>query len=298
MTKQNILPTKGVIVLLDILGTKNKWRKEEANDFLNTLDEIINNFDQLENFGNILKDLKKVKYGVNNKTFQFDDNNNSFPNLEILVTNFSDTIIVALYGDVETDAFLIYLMGYFLIPLFRKAFMKEIFLRGVLSIGDFYILNKKDKVVLVGPAINDAAQVYDHDNWIGITTSPSASLTLEQDNKINLFNKSGVSIREGDSKLDISQIFKYILKSFIEYPIPKKNGNIIKGWALAWPRFFHDDDQYYKQEVFEEKLNEKLSFSTYQKNFFEYSIFLKFKNTMEFFSTMSKDALDMAELMS
>lgn len=189
---------RGIIIFLDILGTKSLIKEETAISFLNKLDNL---FELLDEYSSAIKKMKNF-FNTNDssyvfqkdphikKTIPFKDLIGFINSFNIEISTFSDTIIIAVYHDdldIE-DAFIFQLAGLLLVPLFRLAFKMELFLKGTISIGDFYIRKKENnKTIIVGPAITEATESYILSNWIGISTSPSASLTLEQDPQLNGF---------------------------------------------------------------------------------------------------------------
>jgi hypothetical protein len=42
-----------------------------------------------------------------------------------------------------------------------NAFFNKIFLGGIISTGKFFILKRKNGILLIGPAVNEAAQCYE-----------------------------------------------------------------------------------------------------------------------------------------
>ena len=204
------------------------------------------------------------------------------------VSTFSDTIILALYQDFVCktlpDSLLIYLVGYFLIPIFRRAFENGIFLRGTVSIGKFFIDKGTNGILLVGHAVN-AAQSYDTINSIGISTSQNASLTLEQDKSLDslLDASAKVTASSNDFSINLRSGIDLIRSSFISYDIPRKDGIEKKGWALAWPTFYDDGVHYRSQDSLNKIFEKELSYQIYQQNSVGYDIYVKFKNTRLFY---------------
>jgi hypothetical protein len=330
----------GAIAFLDMLGTKSKWREDVATDFLNNIEllykeldgmhasikkletiETVKNFEFykiLQNFENKQKEFKQ-------KSVPSDDGNklsladffSKF--LRIEISTFSDTIIIALYPDVDLkvfDSLLLHIMGHILIFLFRSALLKKIYLRGTISVGTFYLLRKDtNKLMLIGPAVNEAAESYESTNWVGISTSPSASLTLEQDTRIfddyssfkstidNLEKENRERINqlrpEQRKVLDLMYTYAELLeewkKIYIQYDIPNKNGIENDGWALAWPLIQNDDS-----ETIFNILNHELDFTKYQNRTVGYDVYLKRRNTRRFYSFCSNKStkINLAAIMS
>lgn len=329
-----ILKRHGAIAFVDILGTKTKWREEVASDFLkkiellyDELDEIyrgirkIGDIEELEKFKfyEALEILEKKSKETTSKTLKVKKGKSPrslslfFKEyLQIEVSTFSDTLILALYSEIideehRIDWLLLHLLAIILAQLLRSAFMREIYLRGSLSIGTFYILKKEpNKLMLIGPAVNEVAETYGSTNWIGISTAPSSSLTLEQDtNFLKWHDKLRISIgelckrknkikrklpAEHSALLDFLCVFvEYVdelKKIFIQYDIPTKNGNEKCGWAIAWP-LLRDN----AKEV-ELKLFDTLDFRKFQKNTIGYDVFLKFRNTQKFYNFCIKKGLN------
>ena len=207
--------------------------------------------------------------------------------LNQMFLNFSDTIIVALYDDeLLSDSFFIYLMGSLLIPIFRDAFENEVPIRGTISAGKFIRLSRKNGVSLVGPAINDAAQIYEDSDWIGVTTSPSASLTLEKERKIDQID-SKLDAELENIKISLNLYYEKLKKTFVKYDIPKKNGIEKNGQALVWPIVFTNNLESNKKII--EIFDKNLSNITYQNNFKKKDIYFKYKNTKDFFDDLIKN---------
>ncbi len=323
MEQQDTMKKHGAIAILDMLGTKSKWREEAATDFLNSIQSLYNELDEIhmsiQKFESIdaVKNLEfyKIMQNFENKQKELeqgksssdDENQLSLSNfftkfLRIEISTFSDTIIIALYPEVGLEAFdsiLLHIMGYVLIVLFRMAFLKTIYLRGTISVGTFYLLKKSNKLMLIGPAVNEAAESYESTNWIGISTSPSASLTLEQDTKIfdayislkktidslDDKNKERINKLQHEQKkvFDLLYAFAEVLnewkKFYIQYDIPNKNGIESDGWALAWPLINNHDSK----TIFY-VLNQELEFTKFQNKTIGYDIYSKRRNIRRFYN--------------
>jgi hypothetical protein len=83
-----------------------------------------------------------------------------------------------------------------------------------------------------------------------------------------------------------------IENSFTKYNIPRKQGIEKGGLALAWPKFYLKEDQYLSQEKIEEVFEKELSLEKYQKTFIKTDIFLKYRNTKDFYLANSANAID------
>ena len=290
---------RGIIIFLDILGTKSMINEEAAVSFLNKLDNL---FELLDEYSSGIKKLKKF-FNTNDsnyvfrkdphikKTIPFKDLIGFINSFNIEISTFSDTIIIAVYSDeldIE-DAFIIQLSGLLLVPLIRLAFKMELFLKGTISIGDFYIRKKENnKTIIVGPAITEAAESYTLSNWIGISTSPSASLTLEQDPQLNEF-KSLVEILDISlerKNISLNDSFHLIFNVFVRENIPRKNGIEKDGWALAWPLFYNNE---VLNTDIENILQKNLDYKKFQTQPVTDNIYMKMKNTNEFYYRMIRN---------
>ncbi len=299
MSIQNSISTKdGIIIFLDVLGTKTKWKDEDAGPFLTNLNNLFTQFDELKKISSILvKVINETSYKYFDSTYTLSEED--IPNIEIDVSTFSDTIIIALHGNLPIlKAFWIYLMGFFLIPLFREAFVKEIFLRGTVSIGRFHRLKRDEGILLIGPAVNEAAQSYEDSNWIGISTAPSATLTLEEDKEMIDLTQLKLTASIASNNVDLSILMRVIVSSFVKYTVPRKGYNEKNGWSLAWPRLFDSNNSECSQEKIIRVMTKQFSSEVFQKQYISSDIYMKFKNTIEFFNDISKEPIDMSNLMS
>jgi hypothetical protein len=270
-------PKFGIVSFLDILGTKSIWEDNKAQEFLTKVDKLYDEFEVLsEELSEKMLLLKNTNYKIGNTESMPFKENGTIPQLGIDISTFSDTIILALYGDFPiSDSFFLYLTSFFLIPLFGRAFVQRIYLRGTLSIGKFFLLKRNNGVLLVGPAVNDAAQSYENADWIGISASPNASLTLEQEHTFDEI--LGIDID------NLKNLFSIVKNCFIQYDIPTKNTAGRNGWALAWPNFFDGGDFYHTQKEIKQVFDEELSYQKYQQTSISNDIYRKFRNTKDFF---------------
>lgn len=290
---------RGVILFLDILGTKSLTNEEAAVSFLNKLDKL---FELLDEYSNAIKKMKNF-FNTNDsnyifqkepyikKTVPFKDLIGFINSFNLEISTFSDTIIIAVYSNdlnIE-DAFIIQMSGLLLVPLFRLAFKMELFLKGTISIGDFYIRKKEEnRSIIVGPAITEAAESYTLSNWIGISTSPSASLTLEQDPQLNEFKSlvETLDISVEIKNISLNDSFRLVFNVFVKENIPRKNGIEKDGWALAWPLFYNNE---VLNTDIENILQKNLDYKKFQTQPITDNIYMKMKNTNEFYYRMIRN---------
>ncbi|WKT57180.1 hypothetical protein QVH35_06985 [Candidatus Nitrosotenuis chungbukensis] len=180
---------KGVVVLLDALGIKGIWKSNSPTNVQKNWNAVIAKCRLLTN------DLKS------------DD-------ISPTLNAFSDTVIITVTGSdmknliTKTAEALIHIMGF--------AIRQNIFFRGCISIGDFF----PDPNIVIGKAIDDAAQYYQMPEWIGVSITPGSHKSISSINSI----------------LDEQKLF-------VEYDIPLKNTIEKHGLALNWPNDFANMDE-------------------------------------------------------
>lgn len=283
--------------MLDILGTKSKWHEGKAQQFLKTMDELYSEFDGYVNALNALfLESSKLNISVEikgNKADNVDDAKRIFSSVKFVTSTFSDTIIIAFYGDEPIDnAFFLGYVGILLIPIFQTFFLREIYLRGTISMGDFYVLEKESKMLIVGPAINEAAECYEMTEWIGIICAPSASITYKNETGILqelIANDPTLQIKESENKETQIKIAEFYsgLRCFARYPIPTKRGIELDGLAIAWPIY-----AIYPKDKFDELFQKEMSTKKFQSSHIGYDIFLKLHNTRIFYERLNKAIQD------
>ncbi len=146
---------EGVIILLDILGTKRNWEEDEIHDINEKMKYLI--------------DACK-KNSVN--FTKFDRNVELKTTIEFI--SFSDTLAFVIFGSKEV---VIRRSGLLSSYLMKQALDKNIFIRGTISFGRIFY-NPEYKIFL-GPTIDEAAHWYDKGQTIGIYASPSVNFLLD-----------------------------------------------------------------------------------------------------------------------
>jgi hypothetical protein len=142
-------PRFGIVSFLDILGTKSVSNDKDAREFLNKTTQLYDDFEVVrDEMSEMMPLVKNVSIKVGNSEFSPFKEEGTIPQLGLDVSTFSDTLILALYGNEPiTDSFFLYLFGFCLIPLFRRALVNKTFLRGTVSIGKFYLLKRNDRIL-------------------------------------------------------------------------------------------------------------------------------------------------------
>ena len=250
---------KGVVVFLDALGTKTVWSRSEPSEYIKAWESVI---------GSIRKNAKKYDKVTKNDA--------ELPKLNIIA--FSDTIILSLSHNLDklkedpslfhlnlSNLFIGTILGY---PLYKAIIEEGIYLRGVISSGEFYV----KKSMIIGPAVEEAAEWYEKPEWFGVSTTPSATYAIE-------------FLRENGGLSD-----EYINEFFISYPVPMKNGSTLESYAVLWPKEFpsfeaamsEDREKLFKDS----RINLLESFSS--SGLIGVSSELKYKNTLDFFDYVAK----------
>lgn len=181
MVKPDTEMQYGVVVMLDALGTKGIWRDQDLKKVTKRWEKLLGSLD------GILKAESKIH------TFQ--------PKMNA----FSDTIIFTFVGNTIED--LLAVASSCTSTIIGLGMIVGVYLRGTISAGKFI---HTDKLIL-GPAIDEAAEFFESDNWIGVSTTPSTYSILRRLSE--------------EKKTDI--IF-----AFVKYDIPKHNGVEKKGFAI------------------------------------------------------------------
>jgi hypothetical protein len=183
---------EGVVVFLDALGVKGIWARAEPESIINSWEDVLKRLNE-----SIRKSPRTGNVGDRAECLDYN------------ITAFSDTVIITLKC-LDDPAAHVPLVAKIVSDAFFFALVKGIYFRGVIAIGKFYQSN----TLVIGPAIDEAAEWYTQPEWMGVSAAPSASFGLS---------------RLEDQKADIS-------KWFVKYDIPSKNGLQKDEWALAWPK--------------------------------------------------------------
>lgn len=247
MKEVKIEKQEGVIAFLDALGTKGIWKNGDPSEFLVFWELIVGGFEKF---------LGSSKNG----------------DIEFTVDAFSDTVIVSAIG---SDYYvLLNEIGSKVNSLMSVAMLLGVNFRGCLSVGEFY----KSPNIIVGPAVDEAAQYYMLPEWIGVSAAPSAHKILED--KIE-----GIVRRFGTSNI------------FMKYDIPLKTGVERNGWALNWPLLNEDIPNHMNKssgsiyaKTLKDVIKKQLVDST------DIYVAFKLRNTLEFLDTAVIEMKMMDEL--
>jgi len=176
----------GVVAFFDALGIKGVWARSDPQKIIRAWDIVLETF-----------------YDASTAVFK------RHPEFEgsFKIAAFSDTVIVTLKGE-KLDCMLP-VIAQIIAPPFVVALAHSIFFRGIISSGKF--LHTEN--LIIGPAIDEAAEWYTQPNWIGVSVAPSSMFLLK---------------RIVDQGLDLSTYFT-------EYKVPLSSGKHLKTFALNWP---------------------------------------------------------------
>ncbi|EPA06186.1 hypothetical protein [Candidatus Nitrosarchaeum limnium] len=173
----------GAIALIDILGVKGIWARQKTDEVIKIWKSIIEDFEILR------EDISQIP---TNK-------------ISIKIHSFSDTLIIEYEGD-DTANILSFMATHLTYP-FCHSLLEKIYLRGAISVGEFYSSGS----MIIGPAIDEAAKWYEHYDWMGISLTPSAGFLI--DSYVTNGNGSGW---------------------YRKYDIPHKKGVDNGVWVLDW----------------------------------------------------------------
>lgn len=181
-----------MIAILDALGAAT-YSDPEIKRFLKSRD-------------NVLQLLNEKIEGVIGEI--------NLPQIDIFT--FNDTILIAFKTNSEPPI-LKQIAAFFLIlrKFLVDSLSHKILFRGSVAIGTFYVDN--DSNTVMGQAVTDAAVWYDKADWIGIQTTPKATIMIQRWLE-----------REKDKRRTV----------MLDYDVPLKDGRTMRVKAVNWPKVF------------------------------------------------------------
>lgn len=176
-SKFEFLPTYGVVIFGDVLGTKGVWKDKNVSEVINKWNRLVTRA------SNFLKRSERFKG-------------------EFSVKAFSDTIVIL--GNGPNVDNLLMDTGLFIKTFLHVCLMYNFPIRGCFSIGKFV----DSENMMIGPAIDEAASFYEKTNWIGFSATPSSYSVLERlasndeykEKLGNLFTRYDVPTKTGVDK--------------------------------------------------------------------------------------------------
>lgn len=189
---------KGMICVMDALGTKGIWKNTSAESYLKNIDE----------FHELLKYATSLNSDNKHTTIDF--------------ITFSDTIIITYqYKDFDVPDnkppfTLIPRFSQLIDGVFSFAMGKGILLRGAISCGDFYRKGNS----IIGPCIDDAAEMHEKPELIGVVLTPQASLLADY----AMGDQQNVPPKDYDYR-----------QHLIKYKTPIKGNDSMLLYNINWP---------------------------------------------------------------
>ncbi len=147
--KTRIVPAKGLVAVLDALGTK-LFSQEEAEEFIAFRDSITTFTDPV-----------------------FETNLSGLQISQLRTFTLNDTILYAYIAASEVTLADVERFCHVLRYAEMRSIVQKYSLRGAFAVGKFFI---GDERTVLGPAVSDAASWYEAADWIGIQATPHASL--------------------------------------------------------------------------------------------------------------------------
>jgi hypothetical protein len=188
--------SEGVVAFIDALGTKGISARTNAEQYIESWEAISREWEQYKNQA-------------------LDSSGSSNVNYDIRA--FSDTVIITVTLSKKDDGTLVIESDRLLLhcarlisPMIINGIFKGVYLRGAISVGKFY----QTPNLIIGPAVDEAAEWYTNIEWIGVSAAPSAHFTLEK----------------------LVEVKQNVSDWFIKYRIPIKVGSQEERWAVNWPR--------------------------------------------------------------
>ena len=180
---------KAIVALLDRLGVKGMWSQKDP-------EVIVQEWDRTMSW------LTSRLIFVDSMISEFGASTS--------IKTFSDTVMVTITVEQDVDPTgLLPSMGDILMQPFVKCMYDGIFLRGAIGIGDFH----EEGDVFIGPAIDQAAELYEKAELLGVIVSPKMYFGyLRTEEKIGS-----------------------IFRQFVPHEVPMNSGGKLKTMALNWP---------------------------------------------------------------
>jgi hypothetical protein len=224
----------GIIAILDALGA-GSYEDADIERFIESREIVLGLFNQKAE--DILGEIRASM---------------------ITTFTFNDTILIALRTGSEEPRWK-HISNFF--TILRKFLVDSmahgILFRGSIAIGTFYVNNETNTVM--GQAVTDAATWYDKADWIGVHTTPRATLIVQRWLEHNDGTKRQV---------------------MLDYDVPLKQGTTLRTKAVNWPKAFFigsitpgDGETKPKEKLLEFLTQHQIPWGTES----------KFRNTIAFF---------------
>lgn len=163
---------EGVVILLDSLGTKGIWKSRNPKEVLTSWQGIVDSTNM---------DVRACKTS----------------DVDLKFNAFSDTLIITMTGNDKQK--LLEEAGTTLNSIISVGIPHGINFRGCISMGKIY----RSEIMILGDAIDEAAEYYEKSNWVGAFATPSVIDYLNSISSGNIwksFTKYDVPFHDDKSK--------------------------------------------------------------------------------------------------
>ncbi len=196
----------GFVCLMDALGTKGAWRHHHPAEFVAKLQKLKKDFDEATAEG-MAAVSGKAQPGI--LDFRF------FQDTVFITYRFPD---VEPGGKKKTPGPLLRfpMFSNMVAGPFNMALADGLYFRGAISQGWFYWSEN----ILVGPAIDDAAEYFETADWMGLMCTPAASYAARYAVAHPRFTERSID------------------HSFVAYDVPFRESDSMRLEAINWPKAF------------------------------------------------------------
>lgn len=190
--------SKGVVVVLDLLGTKGRWQADNPADLIRRLRGFQDRVGK--EYGSEMLYRTKLK-----------ESGEGWGRISWRSRVLSDTVVVTGSCTRNPDRFIFNEVSEHLLGTFNDAVQSGFLPRGAVSWGTFY----QDADALVGPAVDEAALWADEADWAGFILTPGASTWADE---VLLDDGNGAPIE------------------LRKWEVPLRSGRTFRTWTVWWPK--------------------------------------------------------------
>lgn len=155
---------RGAIVLLDVLGTKTRWNKDEEKFLFNEWEQILQFMEKVADTSKEIGMLINIKSLSDTILISFSTD----PKITTKSENWNDHVILKFAS--SAAAYLLAL-----------GLSLNISFRGCIAFGDYY----ENERALTGKIMFEAAEYHERAQWIGVSLTPSANLIASRNAKLS-----------------------------------------------------------------------------------------------------------------
>jgi len=251
------------MTVFDILGTKGVWKSNPfkfISDVTFLFTEYKKSIESLRS--SLIESLKIV-----NKDIEIIMDFKTFSDTVFIIFGINSKSIEEYKTNLEEKTIsdgcsIIFLcIGILLIGFLNASFHSKIYFRGSIGLGTIY----KEEDIIIGPAIDEAAEDHQQSNWIGISLTPSASIML-------------------NSLISKNNTFSKVLGDlYTKHDLPKKKGIEKDCFVVNWSKFFVKGITPDSVDI----IKNNLKFESDQ--YMNYDIYMKYKNTLDYCKMIKKE---------